>query len=126
MGRQARTATRPTRVARGRKWSAEVTRRSNALDLEPSVFRKGPRAIAFSLKRSADRSRRRKATPYASAMSMLTFYINRAGRGLRATRKGELERAKDELRWLYGRAPRRRSPAAARSQRAGRRRARAR
>jgi hypothetical protein len=126
MGRQVRTATRSTRVARGRKWSAEVARRSNALDLEPSVFRKGPRAIALSLKRSADRSRRRKAAPYPSAMSMLTFYINRAGRSLSATRKGQLERAKDELRRLYGRAPRRSSPAAAPKQHARRRRARAR
>jgi hypothetical protein len=82
------------RSRNGRYWSAEVTRRSNALDLEPRVFGRSPRAIAASLKRSAERSRRRKAGPYASAMSMLNFYINRAGRGLTAARKVKLERAK--------------------------------
>jgi hypothetical protein len=92
--------------AKRRYWSAEVTRRSNALDLERAVFKKGsPRAIAASLKRSADRSRRRKAGSYASAMSMLSFYINRAGRGLGATQKARLERAKQELRRLYRRSP---------------------
>jgi hypothetical protein len=86
------------------KWSASVTQRSDALDLEGSVF-KGASAkkIAASLKRSADRSKRRKGTPYQSAMSMLNFYINRAGRNLPAARKKVLTRAKDELRALYGR-----------------------
>jgi hypothetical protein len=79
-----------------RRWSAEVTRRSDALDLESRVFTKTPRQIATSLMRSAERRRRRKAGPYQSAMSMLTFYINRAGRGLSASRRGKLERAKDE------------------------------
>ncbi len=86
-----------------RRWSQQVTETSDALTLEAGVFKKGrPRAIALSLKRSADRSRRRKSDPYRSAMSMLTFYINRAGKGLSKTRKTTLEKAKDELRNLYG------------------------
>ncbi len=97
---------KPTRAARGgRRWSAEVTRRSNALDLEGGVFRRTPRAIAASLKRSAEHSRRRKGTAYQSAMSMLTFYANRAGRNLSAQQRQKLERAKDELRRLFGREP---------------------
>jgi len=85
-------------------WSAAVTSGSNALDLEPSVFTKAsPRAVALSLKRSAERSRRRKAAPYRSAMSMLTFYINRAGRNLPKARLDVLERAKAELRKAFGR-----------------------
>jgi Protein of unknown function (DUF3175) len=87
-----------------RRWSQRVTERSNALDLDQGVFtRKDPRSIARSLKRSADRSRRRKADPYRSAMSMLTFYINRAGKSLSATQKRRLEVAKEELRRLYKR-----------------------
>jgi hypothetical protein len=94
-----------TSARRTRRWSQRVTDTSDALTLDQGVFKKGtPRAIASSLKRSADRSRRRKADPYRSAMSMLTFYINRAGKGLPKTRKAKLERAKDELRALYGRA----------------------
>src|SRR5688572_28807993 len=86
------------------KWSAEVARRSNALDLESKVFTKGsPRAIARSLKRSAETSGRRKAEPYRSAMSMLSFYINRAGRNLSETRRGVLQRAKHALRKAFGR-----------------------
>jgi hypothetical protein len=81
-----------------------VTERSNALDLEPGVFSKpSPRAVAASLRRSAERSRRRKSDPYRSAMSMLTFYINRAGASLDRSRRRVLEQAKDELRRLYGR-----------------------
>ena len=92
-----------------KRWSQRVTERSNALDLDPGVFtRTDPRGIARSLKRSADRSRRRKVDPYRSAMSMLTFYINRAGKTLSPTRRRRLEAAKDELRDLYGRPPRRR------------------
>ena len=88
-----------------RRWSQRVTETSNALDLESGVFRmKSPRAVAVSLKRSADRSRRRKADPFRSAISMLTFYINRAGKGLRTDERVVLEKAKDELRKLYGRA----------------------
>jgi Protein of unknown function (DUF3175) len=87
----------------GKRWSARVTRESDALTLEKGVFTKeSPRKIAVSLKRSADRSRRRKSNAYRSAMSMLTFFINRAGRGLSPTRKQKLERAKGELRELYG------------------------
>jgi translation initiation factor 2 alpha subunit (eIF-2alpha) len=87
-----------------KRWSARVTQRSNALDLEPKVFRStNPRKIALSLKRSAERSKRRKATPYQSAMSMLNFYINRAGKNLPKNRKRVLERAKDELRRVFGR-----------------------
>jgi hypothetical protein len=86
-----------------RRWSQRVTDTSDALTLEDGVFKKGsPRAIARSLERSADRSRRRKSDPYRSAMSMLVFYINRGGKGLSKTRKVKLERAKDELRALYG------------------------
>ena len=88
----------------GRRWSARVTRESDALDLKKGVFSKrSPRAIALSLKRSAERSRRRKSDPYRSAMSMLTFYINRAGKNLPAGRKKILRRAKDELREAFGR-----------------------
>jgi hypothetical protein len=79
--------------------------RSDALDLERRVFAKrDPRAIALSLRRSAERSERRKAEPFRSAMSMLSFYINRAGRKLPAAQVRVLERAKVELRRLYGRA----------------------
>ncbi|MEX0701970.1 MAG: DUF3175 domain-containing protein [Planctomycetales bacterium] len=89
-----------------KRWSRRVTEGSNALDLEQGVFTKDdPRAIARSLKRSADKSRRRKSEPFRSAMSMLTFHINRAGGGLSATRRRKLEAAKDELRKLYGREP---------------------
>lgn len=84
-------------------WSQRVTNESNALTLEEGVFTlDSPRAIAMSLKRSADVSARRKSEPFRSAMSMLVFYINRAGKGLSRTRKQTLERAKDELRALYG------------------------
>jgi len=86
------------------RWSQRVTETSNALDLEPGVFALvDPREIARSLKRSAERSRRRKAPPFRSAMSMLTFYINRAGRTLPATQRARLDAAKNELRTLFGR-----------------------
>src|SRR6266545_3126326 len=92
-------AKRPT----SRRWSSRVTRTSNALDLEEGVFRKrSAREIARSLERSAARSRRRKAEPFRSAMSMLTFYINRAGKSLSPARKRVLMRAKEELRRDYG------------------------
>ncbi|HWI29648.1 MAG TPA: DUF3175 domain-containing protein [Stellaceae bacterium] len=87
-----------------RYWSDTVTRKSDALDLDRDVFTwRDPRRIALSLKRSAEHSRRRKAEPYRSAMSMLTFYVNRAGHNLPAGRKRVLERAKGELRRLFGR-----------------------
>lgn len=86
------------------RWSGEVTRRSNALDLDPDVFTwDDPARIARSLKRSAERSQRRKSAPFRSAMSMLTFYVNRGGRNLSQRRRRVLERAKAELRRLYGR-----------------------
>jgi hypothetical protein len=86
----------------GRYWSGRVTRTSNALDLEPKVFtQRSPRRIALSLKRSAQRSTRRKTGPYQSAMSMLNFYINRAGSGLSKSQKEILIHAKDELRKVF-------------------------
>jgi hypothetical protein len=88
-----------------RRWSRRVMQTSDALDLEQGVFlRRSPRAIALSLKRSAERSTRRKAPPFRSAMSMLTFYVNRGGKNLDARTKAKLARAKDELRKLYHRA----------------------
>jgi hypothetical protein len=104
--KSARARNRKTKPRRGaqRRWSADVMRHSDALDLEQGVFKRGSaKSIAASLKRSAEASRRRKGTPYQSAMSMLTFYINRAGRDLPATRKRTLERAKSELRKAFGR-----------------------
>lgn len=92
-----------------KRWSQRVTKTSNALDLDEGVFAKDdPREIARSLKRSAERSRRRKSEPFRSAMSMLTFYINRAGENLAAERRARLEAAKDELRVLFGRERRKR------------------
>lgn len=88
-------------------WSQPVTETSDALNLEVGVFAlEKPLEIALSLKKSADQSRRRKSEPFRSAMSMLTFYINRAGKHLPAEQLNRLEQAKDELRALYGR-PRR-------------------
>lgn len=85
-------------------WSQQVTRASHALDIEAGVFAmKDPKAIAEALKRAAERSQRRKSAPFRSAMSMLTFYINRAGRHLPAEQLAILEAAKDELRTLYRR-----------------------
>ena len=87
----------------GRRWSQRVTQQSDALTLDKGVFTlQDPKRIAASLKRSAMRSRRRKADPFRSALSMLTFYINRAGRSLPAARKKTLMRAKDELRKQFG------------------------
>jgi hypothetical protein len=89
----------------GRKWSSRVTRQSDALDLKQGVFTQNdPGKIARSLKRSAEQSHRRKSSPYRSAMSMLTFYINRGGKDLSARRKRILEKAKDELRVLFDKA----------------------
>ena len=103
MAKRKRKSSRKKSKRTGRRWSQRVTEASDALTLEEGVFTKPTaRAIALSLKRSADRSRRRKSEPYRSAMSMLVFYINRAGRGLSGTRRDRLEKAKDELRALYG------------------------
>jgi hypothetical protein len=89
-----------------KKWSQDVTEHSNALDLKKDVFRrKDPHSIALSLKHSAEHSRRRKSSPYRSAMSMLTFYINRAGKDLDPKQKSVLEDAKDELRKVFHREP---------------------
>lgn len=88
-----------------RYWSKRVTTQSNALDLEEGVFTRSPRQIALSLKRSAEKSTRRKASPFRSAMSMLTFYQNRAGKNLSATRLKAIQQAKNELRKLFGRNP---------------------
>jgi len=86
-----------------KRWSQEVTEHSNALDLEKGVFTlKDPKKIALSLKRSAEQSHRRRSDPYRSAMSMLTFYTNRAGSSLSAERRAVLEKAKDELRRAFG------------------------
>lgn len=87
------------------RWSQDVTEGSDALDLEEGVFTwKDPKRIARSLKHSAESSGRRKSSPYRSAMSMLTFYVNRAGKELDADQREVLERAKDELRKEFGRA----------------------
>lgn len=90
-------------AASQRKWSAQVTENSDALTLEKSVFTKTPTQIAEQLKRSAEHSRRRKSSPFRSAMSMLTFYINRAGRNLSASRRRKLEAAKTKLREKFHR-----------------------
>src|SRR3954467_1719181 len=108
-----------------KRWSGEVTTQSNALDLDRGVFTwSDPRRIAASLKRSAERSNRRKSEPYRSAMSMLTFYINRAGRDLSGKQRRVLDRAKGELRELYGRdargRPQKEKPKASRSKSARR------
>ena len=96
---------------RDQRWSQEVTRTSNALDLEPGVFTwPDPAAIARSLRDSAERSERRKVDPFRSAMSMLNFYINRAGAKLDPAQRARLEAAKDELRALYDRPRRAESP----------------
>ncbi len=104
MAKRSRKKRKAKPAARGgKRWSQRVTETSDALMLEEGVFKKdNPHAIAASLKRSADASTARKAEPYRSAMSMLAFYINRAGKGLSKTRKAKLEKAKDALRALYG------------------------
>lgn len=102
-GRETPSARKTAAKRPVRKWSGRVTATSDALDLKHDVFKQNsPAAIARSLKRSAEQSHRRKSDPYRSAMSMLTFYINRAGRNLPATRKRKLEAAKDELRKAFG------------------------
>jgi hypothetical protein len=87
----------------GKRWSARVVQTSDAMDLQPGIFKqRSAVAVARSLKKSAEASDRRKSTPFRSAMSMLTFEINRGGKNLTAVQKRTLERAKDELRRLYG------------------------
>jgi hypothetical protein len=100
----ARSSSHARRSTKTKRWSSQVTKKSNALDLESGVFKlKSPRAIARSLKQSSERSHRRKSTPFRSAMSMLNFEINRGGRNLSAQRKHVLNEAKQELRKLFGR-----------------------
>src|SRR5512146_2822276 len=92
-----------TKKVQSQRWSRHVMETSNALDLERGVFKKDdPKSIARSLKRSAEQSKRRKAEPFHSAMSMLNFYTNRAGKNLPKQQLQRLEAAKDELRALYG------------------------
>ncbi len=100
-----RTASRKTSARKTtRRWSARVTRESDALDLKGGVFKQtSARKIASSLKRSAERSSRRKSGAYRSALSMLTFYINRAGKNLPKTQRTRLEQAKVELKKEFGR-----------------------
>jgi hypothetical protein len=99
------TPARRTRTSPGDRWSQRVTETSAALELEEGVFTwSDPKAIARSLKCSAERSTRRKASPFRSAMSMLCFYINRAGTQLQGEQLATLQAAKDELRALYGRS----------------------
>ncbi len=101
--RKAGAKMRVVKRRSGQRWSRHVTETSDALTLEHGVFTKStPRRIALSLRRSAEKSHRRKSDPYRSAMSMLTFYINRAGKALSKSRKAKLQKAKDELRELYG------------------------
>jgi hypothetical protein len=101
----AKKKTKAGKAKADKKWSGRVTRQSDALDLEQSVFTSDdPAKIARSLKRSAEHSHRRKSSPYRSAMSMLTFYINRGGRELPARKKRVLEKAKGELRALFDKA----------------------
>jgi len=93
-------------AATKKRWSQHVTETSDALDIEEGTFsRDDPKAIARELKHDAETSKRRKSSPYRSAMSMLTFFINRAGKNLPAKRKKTLEAAKDELRREFGREP---------------------
>jgi hypothetical protein len=104
MARRAKKSSKKGTSSKRRRWSAQVTKRSDTLDLESNVFKgKDPHRIALSLKRSAERSKRRKGTAYQSAMSMLNFYINRAGKNLPQNQKRVLGRAKDELRQAFGR-----------------------
>ena len=100
-----KTRRTPRRKSGQRRWSQRVTRESDALDLDRGVFKQtSAKRIAASLKRSAERSSRRKAGAYRSALSMLIFYINRAGKNLPARRRRTLEQAKVELRKQFGRA----------------------
>ena len=90
-------------AARKKRWSQKVTETSDAMTLDEGVFSgSDPRRMARSIKRSAEKSHRRKSSPYRSAMSMITFFLNRGGKGLNATRRKVIETAKDELRQLYG------------------------
>lgn len=98
------TTRKRTHTRRTRSWSKPVTEHSHAMDLEPDVFKKSSaHAIAESVKKSAEHSHSRKAAPFRSAMSMLTFYMNRAGRNLPEREQKKLTAAKEELRRLFRR-----------------------
>lgn len=102
--KKAAKAKKAAKKASPKKWSKKVTETSNAMDLERDVFRqKDPKKIAASVKRSAEKSKRKKAGPFQSAMSMINFYENRAGKNLPASQKKVLDDSKNELRKLYGR-----------------------
>jgi uncharacterized protein DUF3175 len=102
-GKSARRKAGPRKTS-PRRWSQRVTRESDALDLKKGVFKlTSAKKIASSLKRSAEHSSRRKSGAYRSALSMLTFYINRAGKTLPKTQRARLERAKEELKHQFGR-----------------------
>ena len=101
MAKKAKVKKKSAKKPAKKRWSQTVTETSDAMTLENGVFRKSPHALALSLKRSADRSTRRKSSPFRSAMSMLTFYENRAGKNLSAARKSKIDKAKEELRALY-------------------------
>ena len=103
-GRKTAKSRPVARKTAKKRWSKKVNETSDAMTLDKGVFKKSAHAIALSLKRSAERSRRRKSTPFRSAMSMLTFYVNRGGKNLSAAQKKKLNQAKDELRELYGKA----------------------
>ena len=104
-----------TTARKGKRWSAAVSENSDALDIKDGTFAKdSPKAVAHALKKSAEASDRRKASPFQAAMSMLNFFINRAGRNLPKTRRKVLEEAKEELRHEFHRdepKPTRRAPA---------------
>jgi hypothetical protein len=105
-GKSTRKPVGKSHAKSGKRWSQHVAETSNAMDLESGVFAQtDPKKIAASLKQSAEHSHRRKSEPYRSAMSMLTFYINRAGKDLPAARKRRLEAAKGELRKAFGKDP---------------------
>ena len=98
------TTKTPKKKTATKKWSKEVTEHSDAMDLEKDVFKqKDPKKIAESVKRSAEKSNRKKAGPFQSAMSMINFYENRAGKNLSASQKKVLDQSKNELRKLFGR-----------------------
>jgi hypothetical protein len=102
--RRKKSVRKTTRKASPKRWSQRVTKESDALDLKQGVFKQtSAKKIAASLKRSAERSKRRKSGAYRSALSMLTFYINRAGKGLPKPQRERLERAKVELKRKFGR-----------------------
>jgi hypothetical protein len=97
-------AKKASKKAAPKKWSKKVTKHSNAMDLEKDVFNQtDPKKIAESVKRSAEKSKRRKAEPFQSAMSMINFYENRGGKNISAAQKKVLDASKNELRKLFGR-----------------------